>query len=158
MNSIATAFNRNQQITNTMSRSEKKIVRKAINICKSVKNAIGKFAYDYDEDYEFEDDEDSEDDCYLGDQFLDVIAAQRERIDNLYADIDNFLEDYSGEYEGEISRAQMSIDLASGELSYIETNFSTWDGESTFYGEISNAVEYLEEAIECLEGDDEEGF
>lgn len=82
-----------------MSRSEKKIVRKAINICKSVKNAIGKFAYDYDEDYEFDEDEDNEDDCYLGDQFLDVIAAQRERIDNLYADIDNFLDDYSGEYE-----------------------------------------------------------
>ena len=141
-----------------MKRSEMKIVRKAINICKSVKNAIGKFAYDYDEDYEFDEDEDNEDDCYLGDQFLDVIAAQRERIDNLYADIDNFLDDYSGEYEREISRAQMSIDLASGELSYIETNFSTWDGESIFYGEISSAVEYLEEAIECLEGYDEEGF
>ena len=135
-----------------MATSAMKIVRKAINICKSVKNAIGKFAYDYEEDYEFDEDEDNEDDCYLGDQFLDVIAAQRERIDTLYADIDNFLEDYSGEYEREISRAQMSIDLASGELSYIETNFSTWDGESTFYGEISSAVEYLEEAIEYLEG------
>ena len=55
-----------------MSRSDKKIVRKAINICKSVKNAIGKFAYDYDEDYEFDEDEDNEDDCYLGDQFLDL--------------------------------------------------------------------------------------
>ena len=144
-----------------MNRSEMKIVRKAINICKSVKNAIGKFAYDYEEDYEFDEDEDNEDDCYLGDQFPDVIAAQRERIDNLYAVMDNFLDDYSGEYEREISRAQMSIDLASGELSYIETNFSTWDGESIFYGEISSAVEYLEEAIECLEGDDddkEEGF
>ena len=141
-----------------MNRSEKKIVRKAINICKSVKNAIGKFAYDYDEDYEFDEDEDNEYDCYLGDQFLDVIAAQRERIDNLYADIDNFLDDYSDEDEREISRAQMSIDLASGELSYIETNFSTWDGERIFSGEISNAVEYLEEAIECLEGYNEEGF
>ena len=102
-----------------MHRSEMKIVRKAINICKSVKNAIGKFAYDYEEDYEFDEAEDNEDDCYLGDQFLDVIADQRERIDNLSADIDNFLNDYSGESEGEISRAQMSIDLASGELSYI---------------------------------------
>ena len=141
-----------------MATSAMKIVRKAINICKSVKNAIGKFAYDYEEDYEFDEDEDNEDDCYLGDQFLDVIAAQRERIDNLYADIDNFLEDYSGEYEREISRAQMSIDLASGELSYIETNFSTWDGESTFYGEISSAVEYLEEAIEYLEGCNDDIF
>ncbi len=141
-----------------MATSEMKIVRKAINICKSVKNAIGKFAYDYEEDYEFDEDEDNEDDCYLGDQFLDVIAAQRERIDYLYADIDNFLEDYSGEYEREISRAQMSIDLASGELSYIETNFSTWDGESTFYGEISSAVEYLEEAIEYLEGCNDDIF
>ena len=158
MNSIATAFNRNQQITNTMNRSEKKIVRKAINICKSVKNAIGKFAYDYDEDYEFDEDEDNEDDCYLGDQFLDVIAAQKERLDNLFVDLSDFLEDYSGEYEEEISQAQMSIDLASGELSYIETNFSTWDGESTFYGEISNAVEYLEEAIEYLEGCNDDIF
>ena len=141
-----------------MATSAMKIVRKAINICKSVKNAIGKFAYDYEEDYEFDEDEDNEDDCYLGDQFLDVIAAQRERIDTLYADIDNFLEDYSGEYEREISRAQMSIDLASGELSYIETNFSTWDGESTFYGEISSAVEYLEEAIEYLEGCNDDIF
>ena len=45
----------------------------------------------------------------------------------------------------------MSIDLASGELSYIETNFSTWDGESTFYGEIVSAVEFLDDAIEYLE-------
>lgn len=37
-----------------MSRSEKRIVRKAINWCKSVKKNIGKFAYDYDEDYEFD--------------------------------------------------------------------------------------------------------
>lgn len=134
-----------------MNRSEKKIVRKIINICKSVKNAIGKFSYDHEEDYEFEEDEDSEYDCYLGDKFLDVIEAQRERLDNLYTDIGKFLEDYSGEYEEEINQAQMSIHLASGELSYIETNFSTWDGESTFYGEIVSAVESLDDAIEYLE-------
>lgn len=134
-----------------MSRSEKKIVRRTINTCKSVMNAIGKFSYEYEEDYEFEEDEDSEDDCYLGDKLLDVISVQKERLDNLFVDLSDFLEDYIGEYEEEISQAQMSIDLASGELSYIEINFSTWDGESVFYGEIASAIEYLEEAIEYLE-------
>lgn len=141
-----------------MTTSETKIIRKTISICKSVKNAIGKFSYDYEEDYDFEEDEDSEDDCYLGDKFLDVVAAQKERLDNLYVDIENFLEDYDGEYEEEISQAQMSIDLASGELSYIEINFSTWDSESVFYGEIISAVESLDEAIECLEGCDDDIF
>ena len=135
-----------------MRNSEKKIIKKTINICKSVKNAIGKFSYEYDYDFDFEEDEDSEDDCYLGDKFLDVLRAQHERLNNHYVTVDDFLDDYDGEYEEEINQAKMNIDLASEEINYIIVHFSTWNGPGTYNSEIITAVEYLDEAIEYLEG------
>ena len=135
-----------------MTKSVKKIARKTINICKSVKNAIGKFSYEYDVDYDYEEyDGYGEDDCYNGDEFIDIVREQKENLDNLYADIDNFLEDYEGEHEEEISQAQMSIDFASGELSEIETDFFTRISPSIYNDEIVSAIESIDEAIEYLE-------
>lgn len=134
-----------------MSIPEKKIICKIINLCKSVKKNIGKFSYEYDEDYDIDDDYDSDDEYPLESDFINIIAKQRERLDDLNVDLNDFLEDYNGDHEEEMHQAQMSIDYASIQLQDIEVKYDSWDSSSDYNNQIANAVESLEEAIEYIE-------
>ena len=134
-----------------MNTSRAKIVRKTINWCKSVKKNIGKFSYEYDEDYDIDDDYDSDDEYPLESDFINIIAKQRERLDDLNVDLNDFLEDYNGDLEEEMHQAQMSIDYASIQLQDIEVNYDSWDSSSDYNNQIASAVESLDEAIEYLE-------
>ena len=125
-----------------MAISEQKIIRKTINWCKSVKKNISKFSYELEEDYGI----------YSESDFVNIIAKQRERLDDLYVDLNDFLEDYDGYHEYEIHEAQMSIDYASVQLQDIENNYDSLDSSSDFNNQIVSAAESLDEAIEYLEG------
>ena len=131
-----------------MATSEQKIIRKAINWCKSVKKNIGKFSYELEEDYG----------TPLESDFINIIAKQRERLDDLYVDLNDFLEDYDGDHEYEIHQAQMSIDYASVQLQDIENNYDSLDSSSDFNNQIVSAAESLDEAIEYLEGCNDDMF
>lgn len=135
-----------------MTTSEQKIVRKTINWCNSVKKNIGKFSYEYEDDYDSEDDYENDDEYPLESDFIRIITKQRERLDDLYVDLNDFLEDYDGSNEYEMHQAQMSIDYASVQLQDIEANYNSWDSSSDFNTQIVDAVESLDEAIEYLEG------
>lgn len=141
-----------------MATSEKKIVRKAINWCKSVKKNTGKFSYELEEDYEDDDNYDSEDEYPLESDFINIIAKQRERLDDLYVDLNDFLEGYDGDYEYEIHQAQMSIDYASVQLQDIESNYDSWNSSSDYNNQIVSAAESLDEAIEYFEGCNDDMF
>lgn len=142
-----------------MATSEQKIVRKTINWCKSVKKNISKFTYELEEDYEKEDDNyDGEDEYPLESDFVNIITKQRERLDDLYVDLNDFLDDYDGDNEYEIHQAQMSIDYASVQLQDIESNYHFWNSPSDYYELIESAAESLDEAIEYLEGCNDEVF
>ena len=125
-----------------MATSEQKIIRKTINWCKSVKKNISKFSYELEEDYGISSESD----------FVNIIAKQRERLDDLYIDLNDFLENYDGDNEYEIHQAQMSIDYASVQLQDIENNYDSLDSSSDFNNQIVSAAESLDEAIEYLEG------
>lgn len=129
-----------------MSISEIKISRKTINWCKSVKKNIGKFSYEYEDDY------DSGDEYPLESDFINIITKQRERLDDLCVDLNDFLEDYDGCHEDEMHQAQMSIDYASVQLQDIEANYDSWDSSCDYNTQIVDAVESLDEAIEYLDG------
>ena len=133
-----------------MATSEQKIIRKTINWCKSVKKNISKFSYELEEDYEDDDNYDSEDEYPLESDFINIIAKQRERLDDLYVDLNDFLEDYDGEYEYEIHQAQMSIDYASVQLQDIESNYDSWNSSSDYNNQIVSAAESLDEGIKIL--------
>ena len=141
-----------------MATSEQKIIRKTINWCKSVKKNISKFSYELEEDYEDNDNYDSEDEYPLESDFINIIAKQRERLDDLYVDLNDFLEDYDGDHEYEIHHAQMSIDYASVQLQDIENNYDSLDSSSDFNNQIVSAAESLDEAIEYLEGCSDDMF
>ena len=141
-----------------MTTSESKLVRKTINWCKSVKKNIGKFSYELEEDYEDDDNYDSEDEYPLESDFINIIAKQRERLDDLYVDLNDFLEDYDGDYEYEIHQAQMSIDYASVQLQDIESNYDSWNSSSDYNNQIVSAAESLDKAIEYLEGCNDDIF
>ena len=141
-----------------MTTSESKLVRKTINWCKSVKKNISKFSYELEEDYEDDDNYDSEDEYPLESDFVNIIAKQRERLDDIYVDLNDFLEDYDGNHEYEIHQAQMSIDYASVQLKDIEVNYDSWDSSSDYNNQIVNAAESLDEAIEYLEGCNDDIF
>lgn len=135
-----------------MSKSEKKIVRKAINWCKSVKKNIGKFSYEYD-DEDDHDEGDSNDIYYeFENDFNEIITNQHERLNDIYVEINDVLEDYDGDYEYELSQANMNIDCAYEQLQDILDNISSWNNKRDFNDQIVNAIEYLDEAIEYLEG------
>ena len=133
------------------STSPKDIIRKAVNCCKSIRNAIGQFSNEFEEDYELEEDEDSEDDFYLGNDFLDVVKAQRDRIDNLSIELDCLLEDVEWEFPTQIILAQASLDLAAIELQEIDNSYGVWKNSGHYESEIFNTIEYLDEVIEHLE-------
>ena len=141
-----------------MTTSESKLVRKTINWCKSVKKNISKFSYELEEDYEDDDNYDSEDEYPLESDFINIIAKQRERLDDLYVDLNDFLEDYDGDYEYEIHQAQMSIDYASVQLQDIESNYDSWNSSSDYNNQIVSAAESLDEAIEYFEGCNDDMF
>ena len=135
-----------------MSKSEKKIARKAINWCKSVKKNIGKFSYEYD-DEDDHDEGDSNDIYYEFEyDFNEIITNQHERLNDIYVEINDVLEDYDGDYEYELSQANMNIDCAYEQLQDILDNISSWNNKRDFNDQIVNAIEYLDEAIEYLEG------
>ena len=125
-----------------MATSEQKIIRKTIHWCKSVKKNISKFSYELEEDYGISSESD----------FVNIITKQRERLDDLYVDLNDFLEHYDGDNEYEILQAQMSIDYASVQLQDIENNYDSLDSTSDFNNQIVSAAESLDEAIEYLEG------
>ena len=134
-----------------MSISAKKIARKTINWCKSVKKSIGKFSYEYDDEENY--DNDSYDDEYpFEDDFKDIITKQHERLNDLYVELNEFLEDYNGEHEYEFSQAKMNIDCADVQLQDILSKISSWDNMRDFNDQIVEAIKYLDEAIEYLEG------
>ena len=141
-----------------MATSEQKIIRKTINWCKSVKKNISKFSYELEEDYEDDDNYDCEDEYPLESDFVNIIAKQRERLDDTYVDLNDFLEDYDGDHEYEIHQAQMSIDYASVQLQDIENNYDSLDSSSDFNNQIVSAAESLDEAIEYLEGCNDDMF
>ena len=134
-----------------MSKSEKKIARKTINWCKSVKKNIGKFSYEYDDEDNYDDD--SYDDEYpFEDDFKEIINKQHERLNDVYVELNDFLEDYDGEHEYEFSQAKMNIDSADLQLQDILSKISSWDNTRDFNDQIVEAIKYLDEAIEYLEG------
>lgn len=141
-----------------MSIPEKKIVCKIINLCKSVKKNLGKFSYEYDDDYDIDDDYDSDDEYPLESDFINIIAKQRERLVDLYVDLNDFLEDYDGDHEYDIHQAQMSIDYASVQLQDIENNYDSWNSSSDYTNQIVSAAASLDEAIEYLEGCNDDMF
>jgi hypothetical protein len=67
-------------------------------------------------------------------------------------------EDYDGDHEYEIHQAQMSIDYASVQLQDIENNYDSLDSISDFNNQIVSAAESLDEAIEYLEGCNDDMF
>ena len=134
-----------------MSISAKKIARKTINWCKSVKKNIGKFSYEYDDEENYDDD--SYDDEYpFEDDFKEIINKQHERLNDLYVELNEFLEDYNGEHEYEFSQAKMNIDCADVQLQDILSKISSWDNMRDFNDQIVEAIKYLDESIEYLEG------
>lgn len=135
-----------------MSKSEKKIVRKTINWCKSVKKNIGKFSYEYDDEDNYDDDDSDDEDYLFESNFVEIITKQKERLDDLCVELNDFLEDYDGDHEYEIGQANMNIDSASVQLQDIVVNYDSWDNSSDYNNQIVDAVEYLDEAIEYLEG------
>lgn len=151
LNFKRTHFDKQPETPNTMSKSEKKIARKTINWCKSVKKNIGKFSYEYDDEENYDDD--SYDDEYpFEDDFKEIINKQHERLNDVYVELNSFLEDYDGSHEYELSQANMNIDSADVQLQDILANISSWDSSKDFNNQIVDAVEYLDEAIEYLEG------
>ena len=135
-----------------MSMSEKKIARKAINWCKSVKKNIGKFSYEYDDEENYDDD-DNYDECdAFESDFKEIITKQHERLNDVYVELNDFLEDYDGDHEYELSQANMNIDYADVQLQDILANISSWDSSRDFNNQIVDAIENLDEAIEYLEG------
>lgn len=140
-----------------MKKSAIKVVKKAINWCKSVKNNIDQFSYENDdeEDCDEEDCDDDyfeDDDCDIENDFENVISCQRERLEILIDDLDDLLEDYDGQYEDDLHQAKMSIYTASEELQDIENNIShSLNLFADFNDQIENAVEYLDDAIDILE-------
>ena len=141
-----------------MSISAKKIARKTINWCKSVKKNIGKFSYEYDD----EDNYDDGDTCVLyyewESNFDEIITKQHERLNDVYVELNDFLEDYDGDHEYELSQANMNIDCAYEQLQDILNNISSWDNTRDFNDQIVNAIEYLDEAIKYLEGCNDDIF
>ena len=135
-----------------MSRSEKKIVRKAINWCKSVKKNIGKFSYEYDDEENYDDDDIWGAYYPWESNFDETITKQHERLNDLYVELNEFLEDYDGEHEYELSQANMNIDCADMQLQDILSKISSWDNTRDFNDQIVEAIKYLDEAIEYLEG------
>ena len=135
-----------------MSISAKKIARKTINWCKSVKKNIGKFSYEYDDEDNY-DDGDTCDQYYEWESnFDEIITKQHERLNDLYVELNDFLEDYDGNHEYELSQANMNIDSADLQLQDILSKISSWDNTSSFDDQIVEAIKYLDEAIEYLEG------
>ena len=133
-----------------MSTAEQKIVNTTIKWCKSVKKNISKFSYEFDEYYDDDDDDGSDEAYYIESGFKDAISKQREKLDDLYTDIHDYLEDYDGNYEYELHQAQMAIDSASMELQDIENNYNSLDSSSHYNNQIVNAIESLGEAIDYL--------
>ena len=135
-----------------MSISAKKIARKTINWCKSVKKNIGKFSYEYDDEDNY-DDGDTCDQYYEWESnFDEIITKQHERLNDVYVELNDFLEDYDGEHEYEFSQAKMNIDSADVQLQDILSKISSWDNTRDFNDQIVEAIKYLDEAIEYLEG------
>ena len=132
----------------TMDESEKKIARKTINWCKSVKKNIGKFSYEYEDEDCYGDYNDE--DYPLESDFEEVITRQLERLNDVHVELDDFLEHYDCDHGYEFRQASMSIASAEAELQDILSNISSWDNSSDFNNEIVTAVEHLDEAIEYL--------
>ena len=135
-----------------MSTTEQKIVKTTITWCNSVKKNISKFSYEFDEYYDDDDDDGIDDAYYIESGFKDAISKQREKLDDLYTDIHDYLEDYDGNYEYELHQAQMAIDSASMELQDIENNYNSLDSSSHYNNQIVNVIEALDEAIDYLIG------
>ena len=152
LNFKRTHFDKQPETPNTMNISAKKIARKTINWCKSVKKNIGKFSYEYDD----EDNYDNGDTCVQyyewESNFDEIITKQHERLNDLYVELNDFLEDYDGNHEYELSQANMNIDSADLQLQDILSKISSWDNISSFDDQIVEAIKYLDEAIEYLEG------
>lgn len=141
-----------------MATSEQKIARKTINWCKSVKKNIGKFSYEYDDEDNY-DDGDTCDQYYEWESnFDEIITKQHERLNDVYVELNDFLEDYDGDHEYELSQANMNIDCAYEQLQDILNNMSSWDNTRDFNDQIVNAIEYLDEAIKYLEGCNDDIF
>ena len=135
-----------------MSMSEARNVRKTINWCKSVKKNIGKFSYEYDEEENYDDDDIWGAYYPWESNFDETITKQHERLNDVYVELNGFLEDYDGSHEYELTQANMNIDSADVQLQDILANISSWDSSRDFNNQIVDAVEYLDEAIEYLEG------
>ena len=141
-----------------MSISAKKIARKTINWCKSIKKNIGKFSYEYDDEDNY-DDGDTCDQYYEWESnFDEIITKQHERLNDLYVELNDFLEDYDGNHEYELSQANMNIDSADLQLQDILSKISSWDNTRDFNDQIVEAIKYLDEAIEYLESCISEDF
>jgi hypothetical protein len=134
-----------------MSVSDKEIARKTINWCKSIKKNIGKFSYESDDEDNYDDDT-----CVQyyewESNFDEIITKQHERLNDVYVELNDFLEDYDGEHEYEFSQAKMNIDCADVQLQDILSKISSWDNTRDFNDQIVEAIKYLDEAIEYLEG------
>ena len=135
-----------------MATSEQKIARKTINWCKSVKKNIGKFSYEYDDEDNYDDDDTCVQYYEWESNFDEIITKQHERLNDVYVELNDFLEDYDGDHEYELSQANMNIDCAYEQLQDILNNISSWDNTRDFNDQIVEAIKYLDEAIEYLEG------
>ena len=135
-----------------MATSEQKIARKTINWCKSVKKNIGKFSYEYDDEDNYDDDDTCVQYYEWESNFDEIITKQHERLNDVYVELNDFLEDYDGEHEYEFSQAKMNIDCADVQLQDILSKISSWDNTRDFNDQIVEAIKYLDEAIEYLEG------
>ena len=135
-----------------MSISEHKIARKTINWCKSVKKNIGKFSYEYDDEDNYDDGDTCVQYYEWESNFDEIITKQHERLNDVYVELNDFLEDYDGEHEYEFSQAKMNIDSADVQLQDILSKISSWDNISSFEDQIVEAIKYFDEAIEYLEG------
>ena len=158
LNFKRTHFDKQPETPNTMSISAKKIARKTINWCKSVKKNIGKFSYEYDDEDNYDDDDTCVQYYEWESNFDEIITKQHERLNDLYVELNDFLEDYDGNHEYELSQANMNIDSADLQLQDILSKISSWDNTRDFNDQIVNAIEYLDEAIEYLEGCISEDF
>lgn len=141
-----------------MATPEQKIARKTINWCKSVKKTIGKFSYEYDDENNYDDGDNNDLYYEFESNFDEIITNQHERLNNVYVELNDFLEDYDGDHEYELSQANMNIDCAYEQLQDILKNISSWDNTRDFNDQIVNAIEYLDEAIKYLEGCNDDIF
>ena len=130
---------------------ERKVIKDTVSAIKSVKKTFGQFSYELDEDYSYDSNNDNDTEYLSDNDFKDAITEQREKLDKLYIDLNNLLEDYTGEYEYEIHQAQMAIDSASLDLQSIENNYCCWNGPGASNDELVSSAEHLDEAIEYLE-------